>query len=229
MEAGNWILAERGREASLGNGQRMCCFILSSAAMSATLLRDQVGILAKTDFNRAHVKALSISDPWFASQALADVLRYCPPSSVAMVNTQFSKRADWCSDDYQRAAVRAWQVRALAERDLAALSKAALHRALEYARRAEPPASRSEALFLLFQAACPLGVDSAAPLVTMLAEIWRSQPEQWRCARALVSALAILSTLAPEETDRILCKVGDERIRGKVARAGKPTPRPFFW
>jgi hypothetical protein len=200
--------------------------------MSATTARDQVCSLAKTDPEGAFLQALSVTEPWFACQALAFVLRYGPPSIVARASAAFSSRADTCPDDYQRGAVRAWQVRALAERGLVSQAQVALARAVDFARLAEPPASRSEALFLLFQAGHPLGASSIAPLAAMLAEVWRAQPQRWRCSRALVEALAMLSVVAVTESEHILRSVADERISGRVERtiaSGATTPRPFFW
>lgn len=120
--------------------------------MSSTVERDLVTALAKSDFERAFPRAQKIDDSWCASQALVAVLRYAPESAIAKVTAAFRKRADTDKDDYQGSSFRAWGIPALAERDYSKESEEMLSEALEIARKAEPLASRSEALTLLLHA-----------------------------------------------------------------------------
>lgn len=83
--------------------------------MSATLQRDQACLLARSDPRKALEKAKSVSEPWFRAQALAWVVRFtdADPREIA---TLAAKAAAEGADDYQRSAVRAWEVAALGER-----------------------------------------------------------------------------------------------------------------
>jgi hypothetical protein len=187
--------------------------------------------LAKSDFERAFPRAKEIEDSWYASQALAAVLRYAPESAIARVTVAFRKRANACKDDYQRSGVRGWAIRALAERDYSKESKEMLLEALAIARKAEPLPSRSEALTLLLHAGYPLGPSAIVPVVKLLVDTWNSS-KQWRCERALVDSLALLAKIDREGAESFKARCPDPRIWEKMERAlqtGHVNPRPFFW
>ena len=198
--------------------------------MSATSDRDRAANLAIAKNRQALSQALGIGDAWFACQALAWVLRYAPEKQIARIVSNIDHRAATCRDDYQRAAVRAWEIRALAERGLTREANRVLSEATIVARGTTPAPSRSEALFLLFQAAYPLGNRTVSPLARMLAETWLVQPN-WRSERNLVHTLAMVSALNSDEYHSILASVSDDRVNRRVQRAigkGFTTPRNFF-
>lgn len=169
--------------------------------MSATLQRDQAAQLARSSPAKALEKARGIEDPWFRAQALAWVARFTDGDPIAIA-AQAEKAAAGCDDDYKRAAVRAWEIAALAERGCLPRARKALGEALKLAKGIQPVSSRSEALFLLMQAAFAIGRDEARVIGD---ELKSSCPvnEHWRSKRAVRDA--------------------EKMIAGEVA------PRPFFW
>ena len=151
--------------------------------MSATLQRDQVMSMARADPAKAHKKALQVSEPWFRTQALAAVARYVEGDPLSFA-AQASKAAAECDDDYKRSAVRAWEISALAERSLKSDARTSLDQAVNLARTVEPFSSRSEALFLLLQAAFSIGHKEASAVNDVIKATCPSN-EHWRCKRAL--------------------------------------------
>ena len=159
--------------------------------MSATLQRDQASQLAKTDPKKALEKARQVSEPWFRAQALSWVARFTDGDPIAIA-VQAAKAASECDDDYKRSAVRAWEVAALAERDLLPQAGKALKAAVKLAKNVQPLSSRSEALFILMQAAVSIGRDEA---VAVFEDLKSACPEggHWRCKRAVRDAEKMLT------------------------------------
>jgi len=129
------------------------------------------------------------------------VARFTDGDPVA-VASEAAKAARECGDDYKKSAVWAWEIAALAERNCMKEARKSLSGALELGKGVEPMSSRSEALFLLVQAALRIGRDEAERAY----EILRAScpvDEHWRCKRAV-------------------------RDGGKMI-SGELKPRPFFW
>lgn len=169
--------------------------------MSATLQRDHAQSLAKSNPAKALDLARKVSEPWFRAQALAWVARFIDGDPIP-VASESAKAARECEDDYKKSAVRAWEIAALAERDCTAEARKRLSEALAIGKRAEPTSSRSEALFLLLQAAFKIGRNDA----TQVYEVLKAScpvDEHWRCKRAV-------------------------RDGGKLI-LGEFEPRSFFW
>lgn len=101
--------------------------------------------MAKSDPENAHKKALQVSEPWFRAQALSAVARYAESDPLPFAAQAFKAAAE-CDDDDKRSAVRAWEISALAERDLKSEARKALDQAVKLARTVQPSPSRSEAL-----------------------------------------------------------------------------------
>ncbi|MFK7850592.1 MAG: hypothetical protein AB8D78_06400 [Akkermansiaceae bacterium] len=169
--------------------------------MSATLQRDQAMSLAKTPPAKAHKKALQVSEPWFRAQALSAVAYHAEGDPLPFA-AQASKAAAECNDDYKRSAVRAWEISALAERDFMSDARRALDQAVKLARTVQPFSSRSEALYLLLQAAFAIG-NKEASVVNDAIKASCPSDEHWRCKRAL--------------------RDGDKLISGELV------PRKFHW
>ena len=169
--------------------------------MSATLQRDQASALAKSNPKQALAKAKSVSEPWFRAQALSWVARFTDADPIPLAKMA-AKAASECDDDYKRSAFRAWEIAALAERNLVADAKKALKAALGVAESVIPVSSRSAALFLLFQAAYSISCEEASSVLVRLDELCPDE-EHWRCRKA-------------------------RRDARKMMEAGV-APRPFFW
>ena len=114
-----------------------------------------------------------------------------PVDSVAAVAKLPAKAASECEDDYKRSAVRAWEVAALAERNLPEPAERALKAAVAVAEKVQPASSRSEALLSLFQAAFALG-RSHAEWVCGRLDATCPEAEHWRCKRARKEARQML-------------------------------------
>ena len=186
---------------------------------------------AKTDTSQAIQLALTNHDAWFVCQDLAWALRYAPEPAVEEINELIERHAMACRDEYQRSAVRAWQVRALSERGLESQAKAVVAAALPVAVLATPQSSRADALFLLFEAAFFLGPETTLPIATALLDCREPRPH-WRVTRNLVSAVAMLCRNWPASVQRIRSEVTDEKLCRRIDREAGQTscqPRPFFW
>jgi hypothetical protein len=198
--------------------------------VSATEQRDHAIQIATSDYEGALAQSEAILDPWFATQALAAVLRYCPDVRVSHVLRRASSRAETCHDEYRRGAVSAWIVRALVERGMTVEADSMLRVALAHSLQASPNGSRGEALFLLYQAAYPFGIRTVEPLLRHLASFHGSAPH-WRVTRALVHAAAMHSVIAPDSFRGIFQRIGDSKLTARVDRyvsLGLTQPREFF-
>lgn len=167
--------------------------------MTPTRYRDQVAQLAKTDTDKAVEIAKKINDPWFEAQAWSHIARYAEkPLPFAR---KAAKAASKTKDDYQRSAVRAWEIVALAERQLYLQARKSLTEAVELAVSATPIGSRAESLILLFQAAFKVSNEDAVKVGEALSAFCDST--HWRSKRALNYAASMLN--------------------------GEKRPREFFW
>jgi hypothetical protein len=151
--------------------------------MSATLQRDHASTLAKSNPKKALAQARKIAEPWFRAQALAWVARFTDGDPIAIAS-EAAKAARECDDDYKKSKVRAWEIAALAERRCLTEARRSLREALSLAKQVVPPSSRSEALFLLMQAAFKLAQDDAVRAYEVLKTTCLPD-EHWRCKRAM--------------------------------------------
>jgi hypothetical protein len=169
--------------------------------VSATVQRDHASTLAKSNPKKALAQARNVNEPWFRAQALSWAARFTDGDPVA-VASEAAKAALECEDDYKKSAVRAWEIAALAERGCTTEARKSLREALALSKCVEPVSSRSEALFLLLQAAFSIGRDEANRVHDTLKASCPVK-EHWRCKRAV-------------------------RDGGKMI-SGELQPRPFFW
>lgn len=200
-------------------------------AMHSVGHRFTIEEIAKIDTERAISFSVAIHDPWSACQALAWTLRYAPESAIPRIVPELTHRTAMCADEYQQSAVQAWVVAAFAERDLIREADAILIAALKLARTASPCPSRSEALFLLFQAAHPLGCVRLNPIARMIRDAYVAR-HHWRSARNLVRALAQLARFDKSQVSEILATCHEPVISARVEREIADRiarPRPFFW
>ncbi len=158
--------------------------------MSSSLQRDQAIALARVSPGRALVKAKEIGEPWYRAQAFSHVGRYVERDAL-VVFRMAAKAAAECDDDYKRSAVRAWEIAGLAERELVAEARKALGAAVKVAECVLPFSSRSEAIFLLFNAAFAIGREEAGWVFKVLEAVC-TEGEHWRCRRALRDARVMM-------------------------------------
>src|SRR5436189_4797226 len=127
--------------------------------MTSTKSRDQVAILAKTEPEKGIEIAKKSVDPCFQAQAWSHLARWA--DKPLRFSRHAAKSATKTKDDYQRSAVRAWEVAALAERGYHGQARGSLTEAVDLAASVTPIPSRAEALFLLFQSAFKISKDDA--------------------------------------------------------------------
>jgi hypothetical protein len=191
--------------------------------------RDHVRALAKSDPKSALQEARTISDPWYRAQALASVARFAADTKVEEIAVESLAACAECTDPYKRLAAAAWPLRALIERGAGRRAREVLETLIDHELEVEPPSSRSEALFHLFQACFALDPVVRESLVGRLVSVHRAAAH-WRSRRNLIDALSMLRPSDPELADRITASVDDERVRRRVADGSRPQkPREFFW
>lgn len=199
--------------------------------MNPTQQRDRAFALARTDPEAALPLARAIPDPWFKAQALAAVARWSPSQRVEPCAREALAAAEACEDDYKRAAVAAWPIRALLERGREQVALAALGRARDRALEATPAGSQAEPLLGLLQGAWSLGAATRGQLVEDLVAL-HERDTFWRVGRAVVTALAMLSTTDPTRARALAARVRDDRCRAKaqaaIERGGSGGPREYF-
>ena len=200
--------------------------------MGPTQERDGATALAKSDTAGALEAARSVSDPWFRAQALAWVARFSPDADVERIVGESLEACSECDEPYSRIAAAAWPLRALVERGGFDAARRMLRPLLEQESRVEPPSSRSEALFLLFQAGFALNGDIRSTLIQRLAAV-HEVARHWRSRRNLVDGLWMLHAADPELTEKLVRSVEDERAKRRaeasVASGRAMEPRAFFW
>jgi len=164
--------------------------------MTPTRYRDEVAQLAKTNVPKAVEVANKINDPWFQAQAWSHLVRHADkPLPFARKS---AKSAAQGRDAYQRSAVRAWEIAALAERKLTVHARRSLAEALDLAVSVTPVSSRAESLALLVQAAFKISKDDALEAAEVLQKACSS--DHWRAKRARKDVEMMLSgELPPRE------------------------------
>jgi hypothetical protein len=194
--------------------------------------RDHVGQLAQRDFPQARARARAIPDGFLRAQALAWVARYAPAAEVIACAREALEAARQAEDPYQQVAAAAWAVRALAERDHPGEAHDTITQVLARAPSIANPVSRVDGLFLIWQAAYPLGAairgSVLAPLLTAA-----SGAESWKPQRVLQS---IVFMLPPEDralAESVIAAMAPGKYQRSAVRrraAGeRQEPRAFFW
>jgi hypothetical protein len=161
--------------------------------MTPTKYRDQVAKLAKTDSEKGVEISKKIVDPWFQAQAWSHLTRWA--DNPLRFSRHAAKSATKTKDDYQKSAVRAWEVASLAERGYHDQARKSLTEAVDLAASVSPLPSRAEALFLLFQSAFKISNDDAMKVAQVL--VASCPPTHWRAKRALREAELMLNDEVP--------------------------------
>lgn len=200
--------------------------------MSATQQRDIAGRLAVTDPTRALATARAIEDPWFACQALAWVARFAPEDQFNKIIKESLSVCRSEVDPYRAVAPAAWPIRAIVERNRVELLPSVIRELLLRAKEIEILASRSEALFLLFQAVFPAGRKHWLAVFQSLREA--STPlRSWRQRRNLCDAILIVRGGDQALAQKILSGLNDVKLKEKIEKLSATSeprlPRAFFW
>jgi hypothetical protein len=201
----------------------------AQARLASTQGREQAIVLARSDTPAALRAAREIRDPWYRAQTLAAVARWAPDGEVEAIAAESLNACRECGEGYQRVAAGAWPLRALVERGALGIARAGLAPLLDDAATIQPAASRSEALFLLFQACFDLDANVRKDLLGRLVAA-HDAAGHWRSRRNLASALAMLGATEPALVRSVADSLADDRVRRRVERPGadREKPRPFF-
>lgn len=200
--------------------------------MNGNQQRHRVIQLATTDTALALAAARFVEDPWYACQSLAHVARYAPESQVIPIADEALRVCRNERDPYRIVAPAAWPVRALVERDRLEQLDGIIRTLLVRGSEIELFASRSEALFLLFQAVFPAGRKYWRPIFDALWEA--SEPMiNWRQRRNLGHAILIIDHDDETFARQFIDRVTDLKLKTKIekgrAKQEAYLPRPFFW
>ena len=199
--------------------------------MTATEKRNLTAQLAVSDPERALVIARRIKDPWFACQALAWVARFWPDDYFERIVDEALRAGNKAEDPFKIVASAAWPVRAIVERGNSDKLLSIIPDLLNRAKEIELFASRSEALFLVFQAVFPAGrerwfdvlkglINASTPLIN------------WRQKRNLRDAILIVWNEDEELARDLITGIQDTRLKRQIERritnSESRLPRPFF-
>jgi hypothetical protein len=200
--------------------------------MTATEKRNLAAQLSGSDPEQALVIARRINDPWFACQALAWVARYSPEHQIEQIIDEALRAGSKAEDPYKIVASAAWAIRALVERHHTDKLLSIIPELLNRADEIELLASRSEALFLVFQAIFPAGRNKWIDVLQAL--IKASVPLiSWRQKRNLRDTILIVWNEDKELAKELIDGIQDGKLKRqterRIADSKRRLPRPFFW
>jgi hypothetical protein len=188
--------------------------------------------LSGSEPSKALEVARKINDPWFKCQALSQVARYWPHPDYKHLLKEALDAADTQTDTYKQVTVSAWPIRAYLERGDVSPAKALLDRYTTAATRIENMGSRSEALFMVFQAAKPFAPNLWQPVFWAL--VAATEPAlAWRQRRNIRDAIAMVARDGPALVEKALARLSDEKtitaVKRDLEKGRCAEPRPFFW
>lgn len=200
------------------------------SGVTPTRARDNAIDLARRDWNAALVIARGIRDPWYACQAMAFVARWAPDEQVVAIAHEALARCRLSDDAFQRVAAAAWPVSALVRRGCNDEVIRVIDGCLESALEIENIASRSEALFQLFQAVFPIGGDLQCRDFEALMKA-SNAPVHWRQARNARDAILMMwrtdRSIAEAGLEKITRSQAQRQIRSRLAARKYALPRTF--
>jgi hypothetical protein len=200
--------------------------------MTPTDQRDLAARIAPDDSDHALAIGRGISDPWFACQALAHVARFCPANMFRQIIEESLRVGGSADDPFRMVASAAWPIRAIVEREHSEMLDSILPELLYRAEQIELLASRSEALFLIFQAVFPAG--SEKWVIVLQALLKASIPLiSWRQRRNLRDVVLMLWKENAELAEEIIGDLEDAKLKrqieSRILRSDLLSPREFFW
>jgi hypothetical protein len=201
--------------------------------MTPTELRDLVSQCAETDPAGARQLAVRIPDAWFRCQALAWIARFAPAADVESLAREAWAAAQSAPEPYQVIGAAAWPLRALVEREREETALWLLQDVLRVAPSVHKLINRADALFLVWQAAFPLGPKGRGAVLEPLVEACLGTATAWQAGRILADVVLQLAVVDRSAAERLLERMRGDRYRKQAERrlaAGEwSAPRPFFW
>lgn len=195
--------------------------------MSATTERDIATCAAKSDYKKALSLARKVSESWFRCQALAHVARFAPDEQVVPTAKEAISAALTATDSYKRVAVTAWPLRALIERSQGQKAAQLLPDILALASQIQNPVSRSDALFLLWEAFFP-----AQGHKPVLGALVKSCVGHWKADYILRQVVIILASEDIEEAHNLADSMPEGKYKRqaekRLAEGQKQQVRHFF-
>lgn len=166
-------------------------------------------------------------------QALAWIARYVREQKHVRKTAEAAIDAAAQEEDlYTATFPLAWPIRALLERGEQKAAAEQLARALRKADGVNPASSRSEAIFLLFQASMH-GPDRLWVSAFEKLSAACLPAEHWRQRRNLRDALLMIASVDPDYAKSAAEALPDEKLKQGVmqlmAEKKFQTARPFFW
>jgi hypothetical protein len=200
--------------------------------MESSEARNLVMQLATSNTESALFVAREIVDAWYGCQALAWVARFAPETQVDKIAKLALATASKAQDPFNHVGSAAWPIRALVEREHLKQASQFVPTLLRRAQDITLLASRSEALFLLFQAVRPCSYEKWHNIFESL--VAASSPLlSWRQGRNLRDALLMVAGEHPRLVEEVLDKVADDKLNRHIRRRLEARefriPRPFFW
>ena len=158
-------------------------------------------------------------------------MRFAPQKEIDEISGEAFGACRSCPDAYQQLAAAAWPLAALIERGAFERVRETLASLLAREAEVQPASSRSEALFLLFQACFDLDAATREDFVRRLVAA-HADAKHWRSRRNLIHALAMLNGRDAGLAKRIAATVDDDRVRRRMEEILRTNermrPRPFF-
>ena len=169
--------------------------------------------LAKTDFRKALLLARQVSESWFRCQALAGAARFAPDDEVASTAKEAISAALTATDSYKRVAATAWPLRALVERNQEQKAVQQLPEILELAAQIQNPVSRSDALFLLWEAFFPIQAHEF-----ILGALVKSCDGHWKADYILRQVVLILASKDTEEAHKLASSMPESKYKRQAKK-----------
>lgn len=195
--------------------------------MSATEERDIATQIAETDSPKALLMARQVSEPWFRCQALAAVARYGPDERVVEIAEEAVSAALTFTDFYKKVAATAWPLRALIERGQEQKALQLLPELLQLSLQIENPVSRTDALFLLWQAFFAVRGHAA-----VLEPLLQSCSQHWKADYTLRQIVMILASHDVAEAEKLAASMPEGKYKRQAHRrlseGAREQPHPFY-
>ncbi len=196
------------------------------------MTKQQLARLAASDPQVALKVARALDDPWTACQTLGWVARFAPEACVEAIVDEAIRAGRRAEDPYRIVGSAAWPLRALVERGRMDRLESVRPGVMSFALRIVSHASRSEAIFLIYQAVFPAGRRYWLTVFQELA--LASQPAiHWRQTRNIRDAVLMAAKEDPDFARDFRRDLRNARAKAQIERrlalAEYRSPRVFFW
>jgi len=178
-------------------------------------LRNAAIELARSQSPDALDKAREVPDGWYRAQALAWVARFAPEDQCEAIAEEAFQSSLGCPDACNTLGSAAWPIGALVERGRKAEALDMLYRALGRESEVQPASSRSEALFLLFQAAFNLGETIRMDLYHRLAAA-HDEAGFWRSRRNIEDAIRMIHRIDADLARHLIEGLTDPKAKKRT-------------